>query len=218
MTIDWPQRRPSSSPSVRAMMSTAPPGGNGTRMRTGCDGNVCADAPAASTRPANAPSNRSQPLISFLPCGKLVGVPLAGKLHRSDKASQGIWGSLRSWRTARSACSASMGPRIRLFTEIIGKRTDIRFDLLKNDSPDDVATPILAGAHAYQSGSARDELAEEVPRRPGPAAPHAEPADRLDQRRRLRHRQPEGLHGSRHPVCSIRRAATRRRSPSMRSP
>jgi D-3-phosphoglycerate dehydrogenase len=52
------------------------------------------------------------------------------------------------------------GPAHPLFTEIIGKRGDIRFDLLKNDSPDDVATPILAGAHAYQSGSARDELAK----------------------------------------------------------
>ena len=52
------------------------------------------------------------------------------------------------------------GPAHPLFTEIIGKRKDIRFDLLKNDSPDDVATPILAGAHAYQSGSARDELAK----------------------------------------------------------
>jgi len=52
------------------------------------------------------------------------------------------------------------GPAHPVFTEIIGKRGDIRFDLLKNDSPDDVATPILAGAHAYQSGSARDELAK----------------------------------------------------------
>jgi D-3-phosphoglycerate dehydrogenase len=52
------------------------------------------------------------------------------------------------------------GPAHPVFTEIVAKRGDIRFDLLKNDSPDDVATPILAGAHAYQSGSARDELAK----------------------------------------------------------
>jgi D-3-phosphoglycerate dehydrogenase len=52
------------------------------------------------------------------------------------------------------------GPAHRIFNEIIGKRSDIRFDTLKNDSPDDVATPILAGAHAYQTGSARDELAK----------------------------------------------------------
>ena len=40
------------------------------------------------------------------------------------------------------------------------KRADIRLDKLKNDSADDDATPILAGAHAYQIGSARDELAK----------------------------------------------------------
>jgi len=52
------------------------------------------------------------------------------------------------------------GPAHKIFTEILQKRSDVRFDLLKNDSADDVATPILAGAHAYQSGSARDELAK----------------------------------------------------------
>jgi len=52
------------------------------------------------------------------------------------------------------------GPAHKIFTEILQKRSDVRLDLLKNDSADDVATPILAGAHAYQSGSARDELAK----------------------------------------------------------
>ncbi len=51
------------------------------------------------------------------------------------------------------------GPAHPIFNEIIGKRTDIRFDLLKNDSPDDAATPVLAGAHAYQIGASRQELA-----------------------------------------------------------
>src|SRR3954454_19964180 len=45
------------------------------------------------------------------------------------------------------------------FIDILGKRSDIRLDKLENDSPDDLATPVLAGAHAYQIGSARDELA-----------------------------------------------------------
>src|SRR5690242_8761191 len=44
------------------------------------------------------------------------------------------------------------------FIDILGKRSDIRLDKLENDSPDDVAAPILAGAHAFQIGSARDEL------------------------------------------------------------
>jgi D-3-phosphoglycerate dehydrogenase len=52
------------------------------------------------------------------------------------------------------------GPAHKIFAEILGKRPDIRFDTLKNDSPDDLATPVLAGAHAYQTGSARDELAK----------------------------------------------------------
>ena len=52
------------------------------------------------------------------------------------------------------------GPAHPIFTEIVGKRADVRFDILRNDSPDDMATPVLAGAHAYQTGSARDELAK----------------------------------------------------------
>jgi D-3-phosphoglycerate dehydrogenase len=46
------------------------------------------------------------------------------------------------------------------FIEILGRRSDIRLDKLENDSADDVAAPILAGAHAFQIGSARDELAK----------------------------------------------------------
>lgn len=46
------------------------------------------------------------------------------------------------------------------FIDILGRRSDIRLDKLENDSADDVATPILAGAHAFQIGSARDELAK----------------------------------------------------------
>ncbi|MGB9369651.1 MAG: hydroxyacid dehydrogenase [Xanthobacteraceae bacterium] len=46
------------------------------------------------------------------------------------------------------------------FIDILGKRSDIRLDKLENDSSDDVAAPVLAGAHAFQIGSARDELAK----------------------------------------------------------
>src|SRR4051794_27560457 len=46
------------------------------------------------------------------------------------------------------------------FIDILGTRSDIRLDKLENDSPDDLATPVLAGAHAFQIGSARDELAK----------------------------------------------------------
>src|SRR5436305_6215563 len=46
------------------------------------------------------------------------------------------------------------------FIDILGTRSDIRLDKLENDSPDDLAPPVLAAAHAFQIGSARDELAK----------------------------------------------------------
>ena len=46
-----------------------------------------------------------------------------------------------------------------VYAEILRARPDVRLDRLENDSPDDVAAPILAAAHAYQVGAARDELA-----------------------------------------------------------
>jgi D-3-phosphoglycerate dehydrogenase / 2-oxoglutarate reductase len=45
------------------------------------------------------------------------------------------------------------------FGEMLGKRGDIRLDMLEQNSPDDAALQILAAAHAYQMSSARDELA-----------------------------------------------------------
>ena len=46
-----------------------------------------------------------------------------------------------------------------IYADMLGARPDVRLDRLENDSPDDVASPILAAAHAYQVGAARDELA-----------------------------------------------------------
>src|ERR1700709_1126669 len=46
-----------------------------------------------------------------------------------------------------------------IYTEILKARPDVRLDRLENESPDAVAAPILAAAHAYQIGAARDELA-----------------------------------------------------------
>ena len=45
-----------------------------------------------------------------------------------------------------------------LFAEILARRPEIRLDKLENDSPEPVATPVLSAAHAYQIGSARDEI------------------------------------------------------------
>jgi D-3-phosphoglycerate dehydrogenase / 2-oxoglutarate reductase len=46
-----------------------------------------------------------------------------------------------------------------VYAEIMQARPDIRFDRLENDSPDEVSAPIIAGAHVYQIGAARDEIA-----------------------------------------------------------
>jgi len=45
------------------------------------------------------------------------------------------------------------------YAETLAQRPDVRLDKLENESPDDVAAPVLAQAHAYQIGSARDEIA-----------------------------------------------------------
>ncbi|HXW42453.1 MAG TPA: hydroxyacid dehydrogenase [Xanthobacteraceae bacterium] len=45
------------------------------------------------------------------------------------------------------------------FIDIVGRRDDIRLDTLEHESPAEVAAPVLAAAHAYQTGSTRQELA-----------------------------------------------------------
>ena len=44
------------------------------------------------------------------------------------------------------------------YLDIIATRPEIRLDKLENDSSDEAAEPIVKAAHAYQIGSARDEL------------------------------------------------------------
>jgi D-3-phosphoglycerate dehydrogenase len=45
-----------------------------------------------------------------------------------------------------------------VYAEIMATRPDVRLDKLENESTDEVATPVLAAAHAYQIVSARDEI------------------------------------------------------------
>src|SRR6266702_3564106 len=47
-----------------------------------------------------------------------------------------------------------------VYADILKARPDVRLDRLENESPDEVAAPILSAAHAYQIGAARDELAK----------------------------------------------------------
>ena len=46
-----------------------------------------------------------------------------------------------------------------IYTDILKARPDVRLDRLENESPEDFDAPILAAAHVYQIGAARDELA-----------------------------------------------------------
>ncbi len=46
-----------------------------------------------------------------------------------------------------------------VYAEILERRGDVRLDRLENESPDDMAEPVLGAAHVYQVGSARDEIA-----------------------------------------------------------
>jgi D-3-phosphoglycerate dehydrogenase len=46
-----------------------------------------------------------------------------------------------------------------IYADILKARADVRLDRLENESADAVSAPILAAAHVYQIGAARDELA-----------------------------------------------------------
>jgi D-3-phosphoglycerate dehydrogenase len=45
-----------------------------------------------------------------------------------------------------------------IYADILRARPDVRLDRLENETPEQVSAPILAAAHAYQIGAARDEI------------------------------------------------------------
>jgi len=46
-----------------------------------------------------------------------------------------------------------------IYADILRARPDVRLDRLENESTEEISVPIVAAAHAYQIGAARDELA-----------------------------------------------------------
>src|SRR6195952_4850875 len=46
-----------------------------------------------------------------------------------------------------------------IYAQILAARPDVRLDKIENETPENIFAPILADAHAYQVGAARDELA-----------------------------------------------------------
>jgi D-3-phosphoglycerate dehydrogenase len=46
-----------------------------------------------------------------------------------------------------------------IYADILQARPDVRLDRLENESGEEISAPILAAAHAYQIGAARDEIA-----------------------------------------------------------
>ncbi len=46
-----------------------------------------------------------------------------------------------------------------IYAELLNARPDLRLDRLENESPEAAFAPVLAAAHVYQIGAARDELA-----------------------------------------------------------
>src|SRR5690349_24979371 len=45
------------------------------------------------------------------------------------------------------------------YEQTLARRPDVRLDKLENETADEAVAPVLAAAHAYQIGSARDEIA-----------------------------------------------------------
>ena len=83
------------------------------------------------------------------------------------------------------------------FAETLGaRRPDVRLDKLENDSAD-AGSRRRSSARRMLTRSARHRRdRDQIPRYRRPARPHAETADRVQQRRGLRHRRRRGVHGS----------------------
>ena len=86
-----------------------------------------------------------------------------------------------------------------IYLDLIATRPEIRLDKLENDSPDARGQPDHRGRPRLPGQLGARRAAGAISRQQGPAGARAEPADRLDRRRGLRHRQRQGLHRRRRP-------------------
>src|SRR5258706_1070917 len=77
------------------------------------------------------------------------------------------------------------------YAETLAQRPDVRLDKLENESPDDVAVPVFSQAHAYQIGSARDQIATPVYAPPPPFGRSPNPLIVSTQRVRYDNVQPK---------------------------
>jgi hypothetical protein len=87
MTTDWPHCFETTSPSVRARISTPPPAAYGTKMRTGLDGNGdCADAiPTAANVATVVTANLIHPRTASAPIF-FITISLITRQHIQDIA------------------------------------------------------------------------------------------------------------------------------------
>src|SRR5882762_8451765 len=132
---------------------------------------------ASARRGRNARCRTAVRVVPTMDAGPGNTVP-----HPGDQSGKALW---ISELKARNKMSVN-NKRVfyvkylahEIYADILRARPDVRLDRLENESAEEISAPILAAAHAYQIGAARDEL-----------------ADRLEQRRRLRSRRCRGLHG-----------------------
>src|SRR5882762_3634404 len=113
---------------------------------------------ASARRGRNARCRTAVRVVPTMDAGPGNTVP-----HPGDQSGKALW---ISELKARNKMSVN-NKRVfyvkylahQIYADILRARPDVRLDRLENESPGDIAAPILAAAHAYQIGAARDELA-----------------------------------------------------------
>ena len=110
-TTGWAQRSCSFWPTARAIRSVGPPVGNGTTMRTGLDGNVCAAANGIAANEStivNAALRESKTMgVLFCPVSMHYGVRPSAFASRSQRSTS----RFRNTALAAGVCAKVSMPR-----------------------------------------------------------------------------------------------------------